>query len=308
MTIALIVLVVVFAFSSSVYTIESQLDNADNNRVNPKFINKWLDEYFAVSGNRVPPRMFIEWISFGLSVQLQHPSDRLSSNFEDLKPFKMPGMSNEYIRAVSNVIDAYGKEVLPLTQHKMMELSAKMPLHVGSALDLLKNENLLNPRLILVWFYSIPMSRWLCRVMIIPSNRTRGSMMFLREIPLSLKRLTSIVMNILFWVFHIHSMPSRHVSSLLSGSNYWIQGHNNADEDGLVSSTFKEQRQAANELSNWELKENRAVFRERALESISGKPKRRDTTLQWVRAFNCTRWLSCNRKVNWIVVSHLISQ
>ena len=262
MTIALIVLVVVFAFSSCVYTIESQLDNADNNRVNPKFINKWLDEYFAVSGNRVPPRMFIEWIKLASAYNCSIRPTDYRAIFEDLKPFKMPGMSNEYIRAVSNVIDAYGKEVLPLTQQKMMELSAKMPLHVGSALDLLKNENLLNPEIdfSLILQYSD-------ESMIIPSDdhslepyvgiddvfernsafneafeehRDEHSLL---SVPHSFNAIPAM-----FPVFSVGRiigfkdiiMPTRRTGL------------------GVLS---KEQRQAANELSNWELKENRAVFR-----------------------------------------------
>lgn len=145
-----IILLVVLSAQIGVYSIRNQfesVDMAELNRVNPKFINKWLDEYFLASGNRVPPRMFIEWIKLASNHNCSiRPSD-YRAIFDDLKPFKMPGMSNEYIRAAAKVIDAYGREILLLNQQKLMELSMKMPLHVGSALDLLKAGDLLNPEI-----------------------------------------------------------------------------------------------------------------------------------------------------------------
>ena len=145
-----LIVVLILCARNCVYSVRKQfesLDEVENNRINPKFINKWLDEYFSVSGNRVPPRMFIEWIKIASIHNCSiRPSD-YRHIFEDLKPFKMPGMSSKFIQTASDVIEAYGREVLPLSQQKLTELSTKMPIHVGNSLDLLKSAELLNPEL-----------------------------------------------------------------------------------------------------------------------------------------------------------------
>jgi hypothetical protein len=123
----------------------SQKDSPDlkNSRINPKFVSKWLDEYFEVSGNRVPPRQFIEWIKLASESNCSiRPSD-YKSIFEDLKPFKMPGMSKEYIKVASSIIEAYGREILLLPEDKLGEISRKLPLHIGNSLDLVRS--VLNP-------------------------------------------------------------------------------------------------------------------------------------------------------------------
>lgn len=134
----------VIFFLRSMHCFSSKLSQGDtvdlkNARLNPKFINKWLDEYFEVSGNRVPPRLFVEWIKLASENNCSiRPSD-YKSIFEDLKPFKMPGMSKEYIKIASNIIEAYDKEVLLLYKDNLGEISKKLPLHIGNSLDLAGN-------------------------------------------------------------------------------------------------------------------------------------------------------------------------
>lgn len=250
-----------------VYAIKEQFESIDMaaelNRVNPKFINKWLDEYFLVSGNRVPPRMFIEWIKLAAAHNCSiRPSD-YRAIFEDLKPFRMPGMSNEYIRVAANTIEAYGREILSLSQQKLMELSTKMPLHMGSALDLLTNGELLNQEVVdfnLLLQYSD-------ESMIIPSSdhslepyRDMEDVfersLLLREVFDEYKNQNSLLsvphsfngIPVMIPVFSVSRMigfkdiimPTRRVGL------------------GVLS---KEQREAALESANWDSKETKAVFR-----------------------------------------------
>lgn len=136
-------------FAQIIYNLPEYLDTASltdlksASRINPKFINKWLDEYFSVSGNRVPPRAFIEWIKLASTHNCSiRPSD-YKHIFEDLQPFKMPGMSNEYIKVASNIIEAYEREVLFVPKQKLPEILEKLPLLVGNSLELV--EDVLNP-------------------------------------------------------------------------------------------------------------------------------------------------------------------
>lgn len=143
-----IVTISLFLYSAvSCFQSNSQhFDTTDGKgRVNPNFINKWLDEYFAVSGNRVPPRMFIDWIKLASENDCSiRPSD-YKHIFEDLKPFKMPGMSKEYVNVATNIIEAYNREVLLVSKQDISEVSVKLPYHIGNSLDRVKG--LLNPDL-----------------------------------------------------------------------------------------------------------------------------------------------------------------
>lgn len=113
----------------------------ERTRLNPKFVSKWLDEYFKVSGNRVPPRMFIEWIKLASENNCSiRPSD-YGQIFSDLKPFKMAGSSFEYLKVANDIIKAYGreKEVVLLNRQDLVTNSdAFIAKHFGNSLDLIK--------------------------------------------------------------------------------------------------------------------------------------------------------------------------
>ena len=142
----LVVRIITIIFFGSVNCFVNKFDlfdSVDIKRINPKFIDKWLDEYFEVSGNRVPPRLFIEWIKLASTHNCSiRPSD-YKSIFEDLKPFKMPGMSKEYIKIDYNIIEAYEREALLVSKDNLADISKKLPAHIGNSLDLVKS--VLNP-------------------------------------------------------------------------------------------------------------------------------------------------------------------
>lgn len=256
------ILVIVLIIFDSVNCFLSQLDSADlkNARVNPKFINKWLDEYFEVSGNRVPPRQFIEWIKLASENNCSiRPSD-YKSIFEDLKPFKMPGMSKEYIKIVSNIIEAYDRQVLLVSKDNLGEISKKLPLHIGNALDLIKN--VLNPEIdfsIIIQYYD--------ESMIIPSDD--HSLEPYNDIDSVFERNSKF--NESFAPFkENYSLLSVPVSFNAIPVKFPVMSVNRirgfydiimpTRRTGLAVLT-KEQRVMANEHSNWDEKSTKAIFR-----------------------------------------------
>jgi hypothetical protein len=117
----------------------SDFDSTDvTSRLNHKFVNKWLDEYFLVSGNRVPPRMFIDWIKLASAHNCSiRPAD-YRHIFEDLEPFKMPGTSVAYIKAAFDVLKAYKRDVVLLSRDDLTNISERLPYHIGPAMDLVR--------------------------------------------------------------------------------------------------------------------------------------------------------------------------
>lgn len=246
---------------SAIQSISRYSETADGKgRINPNFINKWLDEYFAVSGNRVPPRMFIDWIKLASANDCSiRPAD-YKDIFEDLKPFKMPGMSKEYVNVAASIIEAYDREVLLIPKQDISDISAKLPYHIGNSLDLVKS--ILNPDIdfsIIIQYFD--------ESMILPSDdhslepytgindvfernsRFREAFSKYREDNSHLTAPNSfIAIPANFPVFAINRikgfydiiMPTRRT--------------------GLAVMT-KEQRNAANNLSNWDQKLTRAIFR-----------------------------------------------
>ena len=258
-------IVSVLLFLRSVHCFSSKLSQRDtaeskNARLNPKFINKWLDEYFEISGNRVPPRLFIEWIKLASENNCSiRPSD-YKSIFEDLKPFKMPGMSKEYIKIASDIIRAYDKEVLLLSKDNLGEISKKLPLHIGNSLELVKN--VLSPDIDfnLIIQYSD-------ESMVIPSDDhslepyTSIDSVFERNSQFR-EKFSSYRGNysLLSAPVSFNAIPSKFPVMAISRILGFYDIIMPTRRTGLTTMT-KEQRALANNNSNWDDKIGKAIFR-----------------------------------------------
>lgn len=242
-------------------SISQHFDTADvKGRVNPNFINKWLDEYFAVSGNRVPPRMFIEWMKTASAYNCSIRPTDYKDIFEDLKPFKMPGTSKEYINVAASIIEAYGREVLLVPKHNLSEISAKLPYLIGSSLDLVPA--VLNPDIdfnVIIQYSD--------ESMIIPSDDhslepySGMDSVFERNArfreTFSKYRSENAHLTV---PNSFNAIPAKFPVMAINRMKGFYDIIMPTRRTGLALMT-KEQRNAANSLSNWDLKLNRAIFR-----------------------------------------------
>lgn len=122
---------------------EQQADRFSKSRVNPKFVNKWLEEYREASGNEDPPKMYVEWIKLASAHNCSIRPMDYKAIFDDLRPFKLPGMTKKYITSISEIIQSYSRELLLLPKKDIPSLASRLPLHFGPALSL-ANDNILN--------------------------------------------------------------------------------------------------------------------------------------------------------------------
>ena len=266
----LIILVLVVLNSGCCFSNRSSQRDASevkNSRVNPKFVSKWLDEYIEVSGNRTPPQFFIEWIKLASENNCSiRPSD-YKNIFEDLKPYKMPGMGKEYIKVSSNIIEAYNREILLFSKDNLCEVSKKLPLHVGNSLDCEmcirdRVKYVLNPEVVfnfLVQFSDEPM--------IIPSDDhswepysdydsvfERNSRF--RDIHSSYRRNYSLLSAPVSFNAIPANIPVMSVNRIRGFYDIIMPTR----RTGLALLT-KEQRVIANDNSNWNEKYTKAIFR-----------------------------------------------